>query len=167
MAETITISNSTRVHAYRGVLAVTDELTVETGSRVSLSGKVGDGVLDTDSLTICRFLDASLSGDSFISGFCEDYVKIPFDSSCLLGVKLYNCENKRVDVESVGAAYITIQDSFQAPMTVNKEHNRLDYLFSQDDYKMLVKGKVCDMLVRVVDNSGNHSTILKRKVRFN
>lgn len=167
MAETITISNSTRVHDYRGVLAVTEELSVEVGSRVNLTGDRSEGALDTDTLTICRFLDASLSGDSFISGFCEDSVKIPFDSSCTLGVKLYNCENKRVDVESVGAAYLTIQDAFQSPMTTNKKHNRIDYLFSQDDYKMLVKGKVYDMLVSVVDKSGNHSTILKRKVRFN
>ena len=52
-------------------------------------------------------------------------------------------------------------------MTVNKETNKLEYIFSQNDYKVLVKGKVYDMIVNVVDESGNHSTVLKQKVRFN
>ena len=43
MAEVISISNATRVHSYRGVLIITDKLSVEAGSRVSLSGCVSDG----------------------------------------------------------------------------------------------------------------------------
>lgn len=43
MAEVISISNATRVHSYRGVLIITDKLSVEAGSRVSLSGYVSDG----------------------------------------------------------------------------------------------------------------------------
>ncbi|MBT0634841.1 hypothetical protein, partial [Pseudomonas aeruginosa] len=65
------------------------------------------------------------------------------------------------------AAFITLDTAFQSPMTVNKETNRLEYIFSQNDYKVLVKGKVYDMIVNVVDESGNHSTVLKQKVRFN
>ena len=163
MAEVISISNATRVHSYRGVLIITDKLSVEAGSRVSLSGYVSDGGISD----VCRLLDAPMSGKSFISGNCSEIVKIPFDSSCLLGVKLYNCENKRINVKSIEAAFITLDTAFQSPMTVNKETNRLEYIFSQNDYKVLVKGKVYDMIVNVVDESGNHSTVLKQKVRFN
>lgn len=166
MAEVISISNATRVHSYRGVLIITDKLSVEAGSRVSLSGYVSDGGT-SDVFTICRLLDAPMSGKPFISGNCSGIVKIPFDSSCLLGVKLYNCENKRINVNSIEAAFITLDTAFQSPMTVNKETNRLEYIFSQNDYKVLVKGKVYDMIVNVVDESGNHSTVLKQKVRFN
>lgn len=84
MAEVISISNATRVHSYRGVLIITDELTVEAGSRVSLSGYVSDGGT-SDVFTICRLLDAPMSGKQFISNNCNEIVKIPFDSSCLLG----------------------------------------------------------------------------------
>lgn len=166
MAEVISISNATRVHSYRGVLIITDKLSVEAGSRVSLSGYVSDGGA-SDVFTICRLLDAPMSGKPFISENCSEIVKIPFDSSCLFGVKLYNCENKRINVKSIEAAFITLDTAFQSPMTVNKETNRLEYIFSQNDYKVLVKGKVYDMIVNVVDESGNHSTVLKQKVRFN
>nr|AAC24138.1 unknown [Salmonella phage FelixO1] len=140
MAEVISISNATRVHSYRGVLIVTDKLSVEAGSRVSLSGYVSDGGT-SDVFTICRLLDAPMSGKPFILGNCSEIVKIPFDSSCLLGVKLYNCENKRINVNSIEAAFITLDTAFQSPMTVNKETNRLEYIFSQNDYKYLSKAK--------------------------
>ncbi len=57
MAEVISISNATRVHSYRGVLIITDKLSVEAGSRVSLSDYVSDGGT-SDVFTICRLLDA-------------------------------------------------------------------------------------------------------------
>ncbi len=75
MAEVISISNATRVHSYRGVLIITDKLSVEAGSRVSLSGYVSDGGI-SDVFTICRLLDAPMSGKSFISGNCSEIVKI-------------------------------------------------------------------------------------------
>ena len=136
MAEVISISNATRVHSYRGVLIITDKLSVEVGSRVNLSGYVSDGGV-SDVFTICRLLDAPMSGKPFISGNCSEIVKIPFDSSCLLGVKLYNCENKRINVNSIEAAFITLDTAFQSPMTVNKETNRLEYIFSQNDCEYL------------------------------
>lgn len=140
MAEVISISNATRVHSYRGVLIITDKLSVEAGSRVSLSGYVSDGGT-SDVFTICRLLDAPMSGKPFILGNCSEIVKIPFDSSCLLGVKLYNCENKRINVNSIEAAFITLDTAFQSPMTVNKETNRLEYIFHKMITKYLSKVK--------------------------
>lgn len=166
MAENISVSNSTRVNSYRGIQTVYDNLTVEVGSRVILSGYPSTGETYQD-FTRCLKIDAFIGNYKGFSNICEEILKIPFDSSCTIGVQLYDCLNKSINVNSVQSATITFQDAYQAPMVVNHNKNLLEYLISPKDYSMLAKGKVYDMIVKVVDENGNRSTVLSKKIRFN
>lgn len=166
MSEIISVTNATRVNSYRGTQVVTDNLSVQAGSRVSLTGFVSNGVPSPD-FTICRKFDAFLGGQPQFSNICPEIVKIPLDSSSTISVRLYDCSNKSINVDNIQAAFITFNSAFTSPMVVNRNSESLEYLISTSDQILLAKGKVYDMLIRVVDENGNQSIILSRKVRFN
>lgn len=165
MANNLSISERLVVSDFRGIQKVHDTLSVKNLSQVVYSGSVDPASVEP--LILCRDFKVRLDGKEFVKGSFKDIVKIPFDSSSKIGVQLYGCNGKVLNVSEIALAFFEVDGAFKSPMTIDSLKNRLYYIISQEDYKTLVKNKVYDTFVTVVDKSNNSSIVLTRKMRFN
>ncbi|QYA57524.1 hypothetical protein SARAHDANIELLE_108 [Hafnia phage vB_HpaM_SarahDanielle] len=165
MANILSISERVVVSDFRGIQTVHETLSVKNLSQVVYSGSVDPASVEP--VTLCRDFKVRLDGKEFIKGSFREIVKIPFDSSCKVGVQLYSCNRKVLNVSEIALAFFEVDGAFKVNMTIDPHDNKLYYVISQEDYKTLVKNKVYDTFVTVVDKSNNSSIVFTRKVRFN
>ncbi|CBX44390.1 hypothetical protein ErPhphiEa104_gp047 [Erwinia phage phiEa104] len=163
MAEdTLTLSFKVRVSDYRQEQSSeSGQLTVSQGVNIFGSGQT-DG--KSGQITLCRHTDVSLAGEDFIRGSYQPVVSFPFGSAMKLSFQLYDCKGKKLDAQTLSAAYIAIGE-LSHPATLNSD-GTISYLFLKSDYKVLVKGQIYDTVLSVVDSQGNNSIVSKQLIRL-
>lgn len=171
-ASDISISVGNRVYDFRGKEVYYGDVNISVKTEVDLEGRAGAGAVEPTAVACCMF-DASLRADyDFVQGQSYEVVKLPLDSSVRLGVKLYSCDNKRVDVASaIQTATISFLDATEngalnIPLTIDTVHNTLYTILEPSTQTLFTKGKVMDVQFKIVDMNNNASIILQRKVRF-
>lgn len=163
MAEdTLTLSFHVRVSDYRQEQSSVSGEIIETQKvNITSSGKNSN---DTGRVTPCRHFDVPLSGDSFVTGDFKPVIGVPFGSAMYLHYHLYDCKGSKVTAESLASSYISIGE-LSHPAVINDD-GTVSYLFSENDYKTLVKGPIYDTVLSVVDSQGNRSIVSKQLLRL-
>ncbi|XAO54226.1 hypothetical protein [Yersinia phage vB_YenM_P778] len=171
-AADLTVSAGARVYDFRGLEVYYDDLAVKGGVNITMVGKGGEGVTEPVA-TLCNMYDVSLNNSKpFVQGQFDEIVKIPFDSSANIGVKLYSCDNKRVNVSTTikfASFHILFdnQEVIYQTARIDPVSNTISITILRGLYQLLERNKVYDMQFRIADLDDNSSIIFQRKLRFN
>ncbi len=151
---------------FRGVQMEKDDIVIENPVRIILTGVSQGGSMQDVATPCIVFHQSIVAGKEFVKGQIEEIREISLDSSIQLGVKLYSCDNALINPTTFASAYFTFDDELLLNANLDPVKSLIDVVATPVDLAILMRKKVYECRLHVVDKQGNSSIVLTRKLRF-
>lgn len=151
---------------FRGIQIERSDIIIDNPATITLTGTAFGGTLHDVATPCLTFYASMVPGREFVKGQFTEIPEISLDSSIRLGVKLYSCDNILLNPTTFASAYFTFDDELQLFANIDPVESIIYLLATPADLLILMRKKVYDVRLHVVDKQGNPSIVLTRKLRF-